>query len=93
MEGDNTCNKHDACISRINENINKIEISNAEMKGKIDGFTSTINDFVASLRKDLYAKDGLMDRVGNHGLQLTLQWGLIAALFLSICIGYLQGKK
>jgi hypothetical protein len=81
-----TCDKHDECLGRIHEKLNKIEVSNA----KVDGFLTSINEFVKSINKDTYSKDGLMDRVGNHGTQIILQWGLLAAIIVAVIIGFMK---
>lgn len=85
-----TCNKHDDCIGRINENMKKIEVGNAETQGKIDGFLKNVEEFMSSIRRDMYNKDGVMDRVGSHGNQLVLQWGLLAAIIIAIVVAYIN---
>jgi len=84
------CIEHNNCIGRINDNINEIKVTNAKMQGKIDGFTESITEFVAFIRQDVYAKDGLMDRVGNHSNQLILQWGLLAIVVMAIIAMFLR---
>jgi hypothetical protein len=88
--GDNTCSKHDDCIGRINDNINKIQVQGANTDGKIDGFITSVNDFLASIRKDIYARDGLMQRVGMQGNQIILQWGLLAVIVIAILVEYFK---
>ena len=74
------CEKHDECITRIHDSIKAIEIGNA----KAEGFITAINEFTSAIRRDIYSKDGLMERVGNHGNQIILQWGLLAAMILGV---------
>jgi len=86
------CSKHDECIGRINDNVQKIQLNNQEMKGNINSFIKTTSDFLSAIRKDTYSKDGLIDRVGNHNMQLGLQWGLMAAIIIGIIVyGILMG--
>jgi len=85
-----TCNKHDECMGRIHDNIKKIEIGNATTQGKIDGFIISVNTFIESIRKDIYEKDGIMQRVGSQGNQIILQWGLMAVIVAAIIIDMLK---
>ena len=75
-----TCDKHDDCLGRIHDSIKNIEIGIAETKG----FTISLNSFTESIHRDVYSKGGIMERVGNHGNQLVLQWGLLAAIVIGI---------
>ena len=75
-----------SCVKSVEESVHKIEVSNAGTDGMIQGFIKSTNDFLGAIRKDVYSKDGLIDRVGNHGNQLKLQWGLLSAFLIVIII-------
>jgi len=82
------CEKHDECLGRIHDSIKNIEVSNA----KQEGFMKSIDEFTASIRRDIYSKDGIMERVGNHGNQLILQWGLMSAIVVGIMLALIFKK-
>lgn len=84
------CEKHQECMERIHNNITEIKISNSEIKGELKGFTSSVNEFISSVRKDMYSKDGIMERVGNSNKQMILQWGLLAAIILGMILTYFR---
>ena len=80
--------KHEDCMEKIHENIKKIEIGNAETHGKIKIFIEFVSEFVSDLRKDIYAKDGLMERTGRQGMQISLQWGIMGAVLIWMTISF-----
>lgn len=82
-----TCNNHDSCMERINENMKNIEIKYAEMKGEIKGFTSSVNEFLLAIRKDIYSSDGLMIKSGKNANQINLHWGLILIVIVALVGG------
>lgn len=84
-----TCEKHDDCLGRIHDSIKNIEVSNA----KQEGFMQSINEFTSSIRKDVYSKEGIMERVGKQGNQLVLQWGLMSAIVIGVMMALLFGRK
>ena len=86
------CDKHDGCMERIHDDINEIKRQNAENKGIMAGFTNSINEFVSSIRRDVYAKDGLMTRVGTISNQVALQWGLLGVLVVAVVLQFLFNK-
>ena len=84
------CDKHDECMKDIREAIHNQELSQAELKGTVEAFVEVTQDYIKASRKDLYSKEGLMDRVGNHGNQLLLQWGLSALIIGGIIVAFLK---
>ena len=78
------CDSHDNCMERINENMKKIEVNYAEMKGEIKGFVSSVNDFLNAIRKDIYASDGLMTTMNQNKNQIGLQWGILIIIIVAI---------
>ncbi len=84
------CDGHDTCMARFNEGLHNIEMKYAAIEGSIAGFTKSTSDFVTAIRKDIYSKDGIMDRTGNHGMQLLLQWGVLAGLLITIVVTFIK---
>jgi len=80
-------------MERIHESIKKIEIANAATSGEMKGFVQSMNEFAASIKKDVYEKGGLLDRTGSHAMQLFLQWGLLTIIIATIIGMALIGKR
>ena len=71
-------------MERIHEDIHKIELSSATVVGKMEGFIEATNGFIASIRKDIYDKDGLLTKVGSTKNQVALQWGALFVLLMAV---------
>ncbi len=92
MSNSEVCDRHDDCLGRIHDKVSAIEITSASTNEKIEGFTNTVNSFLAEIRKDIYGKGGLIQETGEHKNQLLLQWGLLAAIFISGVIAFVFKK-
>lgn len=86
------CDKHDDCIGRIHDRITNIEKAMERGQGTMEGFTTTVKDFLEEIRKDVYSKGGLIERAGTQGNQVFLQWGLMAAIVVAVVISFVVGK-
>jgi hypothetical protein len=84
------CDKHQECMERIHTDINAIKETNAKSAGVMEGFTKSVNDFLGSIRKDIYSPGGIVERVGNHSFQLVLQWGILGAVIIAGLIEYFK---
>lgn len=90
MATDKECDKHSDCMERIHESIHKIELATTESSSEVRGFVTAINEFVVAVRKDLYSKGGVIESVGKHANQLTLQWGMLGALIVAVLVAWFK---
>jgi len=79
-----TCEKHDDCLGRIHSEISDIKVSNASLSGEIKAFMAGIKEFKDKVEVDVYGKEGIIERTGTYGRQVTLQWGILTLLLLAI---------
>lgn len=86
------CSKHSDCMERIHNNINDIKLQNAKQEGLLEGFTKSVNDFLGSIRKDVYSPGGIVEKVGSHANQIALQWGLLAVVVVAVIIEWVVKK-
>ncbi len=78
------CSKHDECITDIREDIHEQNLTVSKLEGMLEGFMKSTQDYIDASRSDMYSKEGLIDRVGNHANQIALQWGLISLVVVAI---------
>ena len=86
------CDRHSDCMERIHKEINEINVQSAESKGLIEGFTTSTNNFIDAIRKDIYSPGGMVERVGSHQNQIGLQWGLMAVLVAAVVLEWIFKK-
>ena len=84
------CDKHVDCMERIHTAINDIKQTNARSAGVMEGFSKSVSEFLEAIRKDVYAPGGIVEKVGNHSSQLTLQWGMISAIIVAVIISFFR---
>jgi len=84
------CDRHQDCMERIHTSINSIKEDSARASGAMEEFTKSVNEFLVSIRKDVYAPNGIIEKVGNHTFQLTLQWALLASVVIAVLIEYFK---
>jgi hypothetical protein len=90
LETKDKCNGHGDCMERINENLKKIELTNASTQGEIKGFVNSVNEFIVAIRDDVYGKDGLMPRTKSLANQLILQWGVLVVIITGVVATFLK---
>jgi hypothetical protein len=90
MSGE-VCEKHDDCMKDIREDLHSLDKSAAGTEGVVKGFIQATQDYINASREDIYGKGGLMDRVGNYGNQLLLQWGLLVVVLVAVVTKAIRG--
>lgn len=80
------------CVKAIKESTHKIELSHAITDGMVQGFMKSTDEFLKAIRKDVYSKDGIVDRVGNHEKDIGRLWkllgvgGILSVLLMAIVV-------
>lgn len=84
------CDKHSECMERIHNEVNDIKNEVSRSAGIAEGFNKTVKEFLETIRKDIYAPGGMVERVGNHSFQLVLQWCILGAVITGVIIDYFK---
>lgn len=81
MEERKPCDLHVSTMEKLNETVNRIELSNGRTQGEVEGFIKLANNLLLKIENDIYKDGGLMTKTSNNKNQITLQWGIIGMLF------------
>jgi hypothetical protein len=67
-------------------------MAQARQEGIITSFNKSVSEFLENSRKDIYSPGGVIEKIGNHGQQLLLQWGFLGAVVVAVVIQFITKK-